>query len=135
MSSLQQNSPNRSLCGTNIDDYIWCNSSDTSAIGFATLVWIIIIFSMILTITIAAKGDMLVWNAIFISLLVGMSLWCHAKTMFSDPGAVPANAMPLSRDSELGQILCGRYCNNVKFNDTFIMLIFIIFLCTLNRLL
>lgn len=98
----------RYVCGTNHDAYIWFNSTDCSSIGYASLVWICMIFSILLTMWMAYNGDITLWSAFIIYLLVGMAAWSHTKTMFSDPGSVPITAMPLDKDFELGQILCGR---------------------------
>ena len=45
------------------------------------------------------------------SALAVLGLWAHARTMCSDPGAVPADARPLGDDGE--ETLCGR-CDGFK---------------------
>jgi hypothetical protein len=106
--TLMREDPQFKLFGTTKNSYIWCNSSDSNAVGFAIFVWCSILFSFITTLIVLVNDDIGVVNATLIILLILLALWSHAKTMLSDPGAIPPNAMPLVEDSELGQILCGR---------------------------
>ena len=85
---------------------MWCNSTDPSGIGFASFVLIFLTGCMIVAITIIAPKGF--WNAVLILCFLIMALWSHIKTMLSDPGSIPKNAMPLLIDIDFGQILCGR---------------------------
>lgn len=57
-------------------------------------------------------------NAIIYTVLTVMAVWCHLKTMLSEPGVVPREALPLRDESEDGaaaanHTLCGR-CESYK---------------------
>ncbi len=60
------------------------------------------------TLLVVIDGDMAVYNATIILVLVFFSLWAHLKTMMCDPGAVPPNANPIVQDMNISQIVCGR---------------------------
>ena len=45
--------------------------------------------------------------------LVVLGLWAHARTMGSDPGAVPADALSLDDGAEPEETICGR-CDAFK---------------------
>ena len=94
--------------GTQNDSYFWCNTTDSAGLGFATFVWVMILYAASVTILVVVEGDMAVYNGAIILTLVVLALWAHLKTMMGDPGAVPSNAHPLAQDSETGQIVCGR---------------------------
>ncbi|CAM9927049.1 unnamed protein product [Choristocarpus tenellus] len=61
--------------------------------------------------------DIPVYVGIMFTILIFLTLWSHAKTMFTDPGAVPRTARPLvtSRDDEEERTvpICAR-CNAFK---------------------
>eukprot|EP00752_Nemacystus_decipiens_P006414 g5778.t1 len=63
-------------------------------------------------------GNFVLANAIIYTLLTVMAVWCHLKTMLSQPGVVPREALPLRDESEDGaaaanHTLCGR-CESYK---------------------
>lgn len=63
-------------------------------------------------------GNFVLANAIIYTLLTVMAIWCHLKTMLSEPGVVPREALPLRDESEDGaaaanHTLCGR-CESYK---------------------
>jgi hypothetical protein len=84
-------------CGTNDDDGIWMNRNDPAGTIMSCLVWILISYS-ILTITLLAKyqGIPVLYSTVY-SILAALALATHAKTTLTDPGSVPASAVPTLR--------------------------------------
>jgi hypothetical protein len=105
------------FCGTTEGSFIWCNSTDNTGILFAAIVWVSILFAAAVSILIFIEGEMVIYNAIIIYVLIFFALWAHLKTMLGDPGAVPGNACPLENgDNERGAMniaMCGR-CDGYK---------------------
>lgn len=63
-------------------------------------------------------GNFVLANAIIYTVLTVMTVWCHLKTMLTEPGVVPRMALPLREESEDGataasHTLCGR-CESYK---------------------
>lgn len=62
-------------------------------------------------------GNFVVTNAFIYTFLTVMAVWCHLKTMLSQPGVVPRAAVPLREEEEGGSganhTLCGR-CESYK---------------------
>lgn len=81
--------------GTEEGDGIWLNMNDPPGIVMAIIVWILIGYSA-LTITFLADHKHLSHIlAYFYCTICALALASHAKTMFSDPGAVPQCAVPI----------------------------------------
>lgn len=96
----------RKLFGTEPDSLIWLNTTDGTGLGFASFVVCAMLYSFSVTLYIVLQGEMAVYNASIILVLVSLAIWSHMRTMMGDPGAVPPNAHPLH--SETSQIVCGR---------------------------
>lgn len=63
-------------------------------------------------------GNFVLANAVIYTILTVMAVWSHLKTMLSEPGVVPREALPLRDESEDGaaaanHTLCGR-CESYK---------------------
>lgn len=106
---------NDSCCGTHESATCWINTTDSTGMIFASIVWVSILYAAAVTLVVVVDGELAYYNAIVILFLVFMALWSHARTMFGDPGAVPRNAHPLPRDAESGAVIsmCGR-CDGYK---------------------
>jgi len=109
--NVQIREENNKCIGTDDNSIIWCNSNDISGIILATVVWILILYSIGVCLLIALDKGESEYNRlngyIIISVCV-MSLWCHGATMLGDPGAVPHNAKPLAKDiDENSLVICG----------------------------
>jgi len=105
-------------CGTSEGAIIWCSTGDPCGIILASLVWMMMLFSMavcIMIMMLEQNGDYNKWNGCIILFLITMGMWSHAATMCGDPGAVPSNARPLPEDIEDGEpaSICGR-CDAYK---------------------
>lgn len=86
---------------------IWFIQSEVGVI-LSLFVWTVLLFSEF-TIKFIAQHDYI--NSVhsyIVSILIVLALWCHLKTMISDPGAVPTDAMPIPSDFERSRIRCGK---------------------------
>ena len=72
--------------GTSNEDGIWVNFKDQVGTCMASLVWILIIYS-VLTISLLAHNQKLSNGvAMLYGTICALVLACHAKTTFTDPG-------------------------------------------------
>lgn len=101
--------------GTHEGHRLWCNSVDSTGIIFASIVWVFMLYAWTTLIYVYAVGEFDLTNFAVISTLIFMALWAHLKTMLSDPGAVPSNAHPTTKDMASGLTIsmCGR-CDGYK---------------------
>lgn len=80
--------------GTDPQDGIWMNHSDQVGTIMSTTVWVLIIYSVV-TITLLAQNNNLPNHiAMIYGTICSLGLASHAKTMFTDPGAIPSEAVP-----------------------------------------
>lgn len=98
-------------CGTEEGTIIWYNTNDISGICLSSVVWAMILFSLIVVLMLSLENGekyFSSWNAYAIVFLCAMALWSHGATMLGDPGAVPESAKPLAKDIEDGPpVQCG----------------------------
>ncbi len=86
---------------------VCCCRSAALAYGEFVVLWVVFY-----------TGTFVLPNAIIYTVLTVMAVWCHLKTMLSEPGVVPREALPLRDESEDGaaaanHTLCGR-CESYK---------------------
>jgi len=80
--------------GTHEDSGIWMNTSDQAGTILAFLVWFLLTYSCI-TVTLLAQTDGIPpILAMIYCIICSLALASHAKTQFTDPGAIPASAVP-----------------------------------------
>lgn len=80
--------------GTLDDNGIWMNRADPAGTLMSAIVWILIGYSAF-TMTFLAKTEGIPTFASYCySLLASLALSCHVKTSLTDPGSVPASAVP-----------------------------------------
>ena len=100
--------PWRCVFGTSEGDGIWMNNTDVAGIIMSASVWFLMIYSA-LTVTFLSETGTLPAPAAMLHLTIcALSLATHAKTAFSDPGAVPQCAVPL--ESELRAVTFHAMC-------------------------
>ena len=95
---------------------IWFNTSDISGLALASVVWSLILYSLVITFLIATDSTETAYqkvNACIVMILILMALWSHAATMCGDPGVVPPGAKPLGKNVEDSAVQCGM-CENYK---------------------
>lgn len=85
--------------GTNEDDGTWLNINDPPGIVMAIIVWVLITYSGVTVSLLAEANRVSRALAIFHCTICALALACHAKTMLSDPGAVPNCALPLMQSA------------------------------------
>lgn len=80
--------------GTSNRDGIWVNFGDRVGTVMASMVWILILYS-VLTISLLAHAQKLSNGvAMLYGTISTLALACHAKTTFTDPGSIPQEAVP-----------------------------------------
>jgi hypothetical protein len=73
---------------------IWMNTTDQVGNIMSAIVWVLIIYSCI-TISFLAHQEHLPQRiAMTYNTICLLALACHAKTMFTDPGGIPSQAIP-----------------------------------------
>lgn len=90
----------RSGCGTSDSHKYWCNL-DGCGVVCASMVWGIVLFCdySLCTYVITPWYGNTFWgwfHAVFFNVLAALALLSHARTMVSNPGAVPFNSKPTS---------------------------------------
>jgi DHHC palmitoyltransferase len=80
--------------GTTDENGVWLNQSDFAGCIMSCMVWVLILYSA-LTMTLLAKTNGIPphWAMLY-SLLAALALSSHVKTTLTDPGSVPASAVP-----------------------------------------
>lgn len=81
--------------GTLEKDGIWLNHYDRVGTLMAALVWVLILYSSLTILILAQHQHVPVFLAAFYCTICALALASHAKTCFTDPGAVPVAAVPL----------------------------------------
>ena len=80
--------------GTNDQDGIWVNCRDKVGQIMSTMVWLLISYS-VLTISLLAHNQNLPNSiAMVYATICSLALASHVKTMFTDPGSIPREAVP-----------------------------------------
>jgi hypothetical protein len=80
--------------GTGNEDGIWVNCGDKVGQIMSSMVWVLILYS-ILTISLLARNQNLPSSvAMVYATICALALASHSKTMFTDPGAIPREAVP-----------------------------------------
>jgi len=80
--------------GTTDEDGIWLNQSDPAGTIMSILVWVLILYSMLTVCFLARTSGIPPHLSFAYSVLASLALSCHIKTSLTDPGSVPAAAVP-----------------------------------------
>jgi hypothetical protein len=80
--------------GTGEDSGIWMNTSDQAGTILAFFVWFLLGYSSMTITLLAQTGGIPYILAMLYVALCCMALASHAKTQFTDPGAIPSSAVP-----------------------------------------
>ena len=101
--------------GTEEESGIWMNASDKSGTIMAFLVWFLISYSAITIQLLSQQGGIPPFTSMLYSYFCCMALASHAKTTFTDPGAVPQSAVPQEsvRHSNVNHSMCSQ-CQTFK---------------------
>jgi len=101
--------------GTSDDDGIWLNRSDPAGTIMCMMVWILLGYSCLTITLLAQTRGIPIYLSFLYSILVSMALSCHVKTTFTDPGSIPASAVPteLQRKTSERLSMCSQ-CQTFK---------------------
>lgn len=91
--------------GTTDDHGVWLNRLDPAGTLMSCLVWFLVGYSAITTTFLAQTGGIPSIYAFLYGILATLALACHAKTSLTDPGAVPASAVPTEQQRHAGSKL------------------------------
>ena len=80
--------------GTAEDSGVWMNTADQAGTVMALTVWFLLGYSACTMTMLAETGGIPPGFAAAYAVLACLALACHAKTTFTDPGTVPASAVP-----------------------------------------
>ena len=83
--------------GTGEENGIWMNTSDQAGTIMAFLVWLLLGYSAWTFTALASSGGVPPFLALLYVIICILALASHAKTTFTDPGSVPASAVPNER--------------------------------------
>ncbi|CAB9505418.1 Palmitoyltransferase ZDHHC3 [Seminavis robusta] len=80
--------------GTTDEHGVWMNRGDAAGSMMSLIVWGLIGYSSFTMTFLAKTGGIQPIHSIIYTILAFMALACHAKTSLTDPGSVPASAVP-----------------------------------------
>jgi len=101
--------------GTSDEDGIWLNRGDPAGTIMCIMVWILLGYSCLTITLLAETGGISAYQSFIYAILATMALSCHIKTTFTDPGSVPASAVPteLQRNTSERLSMCSQ-CQTFK---------------------
>jgi len=101
--------------GTSDEDGIWLNRSDLAGNIMCIMVWILLGYSCLTITLLAQTGGIPPYLSFIYTILVTMALSCHIKTTLTDPGSVPASAVPteIQRNTNDKLAMCSQ-CQTFK---------------------
>jgi len=98
--------------GTSENDGIWMNREDPPGTILSVTVMILIVYSS-LTVILLAQTDHLAPELVMVYFTISMmSLSCHMKTSFTDPGTIPESAVPV--ESMNNDQMCHPMCSQCQ---------------------
>ena len=100
--------------GTTDEDGIWLNRSDPAGTIMAMMVWILLGYSCLTVTLMAQTGGIPPYQSFIYTTLVVMALSCHAKTSLTDPGSVPAAAVPTEAQRKNERLSMCSQCQTFK---------------------
>lgn len=100
--------------GTNDEDGIWLNQSDPAGTIMAMMVWILLGYSCLTVTLMAQTGGIPPYQSFLYTILVVMALACHVKTSLTDPGSVPAAAVPTEAQRKNDRLSMCSQCQTFK---------------------
>lgn len=80
--------------GTSGQDGVWVNCGDQVGQIMSTTVWILMSYSVLTIMLLANHQNLPNTIAMAYGTVCALALASHAKTMFTDPGSIPAEAVP-----------------------------------------
>jgi hypothetical protein len=99
--------------GTHEDDGIWVNVYDRVGVLMAATVWVLILYSSLTVLLLAQHQHVPIAMAAFYCTICALALASHAKTTFTDPGAIPTSAVPICTHNGQFHAMCSQ-CQTYK---------------------
>jgi hypothetical protein len=103
--------------GTQTSHGTWLNYTDQTGLAMALLVWVLVAYGAGTIMVLAQRGHVPPLVAALQCTLCLMVWACHAKCMFTDPGTIPAAAVPLVTEGVPFHTMCS-VCQSYKPNYT-----------------
>jgi hypothetical protein len=100
--------------GTSDEDGIWLNQADPAGSVMAMMVWILLGYSCLTITLVAQTGGIPAYQSFFYTILIVMALSCHVKTSLTDPGSVPAAAVPTEEQRKNDRLSMCSQCQTFK---------------------
>jgi palmitoyltransferase ZDHHC3/7/25 len=100
-------------CGTEEGSTLWWSSGDYFGLICAPIVLMVFVAAGIIVTVFYNEDYFSFAEAAVLFVLLVLAVWSHLKVMFSNPGAVPKLAKPISRDRSQPHVMCGR-CDAYK---------------------
>jgi len=104
----------RCSVGTTDENGIWLNQNDGAGTIMCIMVWILLGYSCLTITLLAQTGGIPVYQSFIYTILVSMSLACHVKTTLTDPGSVPASAVPTEEQRKYEKLSMCSQCQTFK---------------------
>jgi len=102
--------PWRCSFGTHENDGVWLNSSDRAGTIMAVLVWVLLLYSTFTVFLVVSAQKPVVAGAY--ATVATLALASHVKTTFTDPGAVPRQALPVNATMNTTYLMCN-FCKTL----------------------
>ena len=99
--------------GTTEDDGVWMNTTDRAGFIMAATVWVLLVYSMATMGVLCQSGHLPITLACLYCTIATLALASHAKTCFTDPGAVASSAVPLVTKGVKFHAMCS-LCQSYK---------------------
>ena len=104
----------RCSAGTTDEDGIWLNQNDGAGTIMCLMVWILLGYSSLTITLLAQTGGIDVYQSFIYTIMVTMALMCHIKTTLTDPGSVPASAVPTEEQRKYEKLSMCSQCQTFK---------------------
>ena len=83
-------------CGTGERDGIWTNYGDRVGSVMSSMVFVLMTYSIVTISFLAQHNDIPSHIAMIYTTICSLAMASHAKTMLTDPGSIPQEAVPLA---------------------------------------
>ena len=83
-------------CGTGEGDGIWTNYGDRVGSVMSSMVFVLMTYSIVTISFLAQHNDIPSHIAMIYTTICSLAMASHAKTMLTDPGSIPQEAVPLA---------------------------------------